>query len=91
MLIKPQIIDLLAAGKSDQEIVALLGCAISYPRQLRFTMGLRTRRQSPVRDAILAYAEANPRATNVAIAQAVGTSPEVVSRAKSWAAKGVSA
>lgn len=87
MLIKPQIIELLAAGKSDHEIVALLGCAISYPRQLRFTIGLRTRRQSPVRDAILAYAKEHPGAQNIDIAQALGTWPETVSRAKAWASR----
>ena len=87
MLIKPQIIELLAAGKSDHEIVELLGCAISYPRQLRFTMGLRTRRQSPVRDAILAYAQEHPGLQNIEIAAALGVWPETVSRAKSWSAR----
>lgn len=87
MLIKPQIIELLSAGKSDHEIVELLGCAISYPRQLRFTMGLRTRRQSPMRDAILAYAKDNPGLQNIEIAAALGTWPETVSRAKAWAAR----
>lgn len=87
MLIKPQIIELLAAGKSDQEIVALLGCAISYPRQLRFTMGLRTRRQSPVRDAILEYLAQHPGVANIDVARILGTCAETVSRAKSWAAR----
>ncbi len=85
MLIKPQIIELLAAGKTDREIVAQLGCAISYPRRLRFEAGLRTRRQSPVRDAILAYLAEHPGSTNVAVAQAIGAWPETVARAKQWA------
>lgn len=87
MLIKPQIIDLMLAGKTDHEIADMLGCVLSYPRKVRLDLGIRTTRQSPVRDAILSYLAQHPYAQNVKIAEVLGTCAETVSRAKSWAAR----
>lgn len=87
MLIKPKIIDLMMAGKTDHEIADTLGCALGYPRKVRLDLGLRTTRQSPVRDAILAYLAQHPGVANIDVARILGTCAETVSRAKSWAAR----
>lgn len=81
MLIKPKIIDLMMAGKTDHEIADTLGCALSYPRKVRLDLGLRTTRQSPVRDAILAYLAQHHGVANIDVARILGTC------AKSWAAR----
>ncbi|WP_145150789.1 hypothetical protein [Pseudomonas oryzihabitans] len=91
MELKPEIIELLLAGKTDREIAATVGCSLSYPSMLRLEMGMRSQRQAPMRDAILAYLQANPSATCAAVAKALGTHYETVSRARSWAAKRKSA
>ncbi len=91
MSLKPQIIEMLLAGRSDHEIADSLGCALSYPKMLRLEIGMRPPRQAPMRDAILAYLQANPSATCAAAAKALGTHYETVSRARSWAARRKSA